>query len=79
LRFFSFSARCPFWITACKTKVRTVMFARVLFLIFPLALLAGCGGGGIVKATGDLNRGFDDLGCLSRDFKGQEPCSTEEN
>lgn len=50
------------------------MFARCLVLILPLVFLAGCGGAGLVKATGDLNRGFDDLGCLSRDFKGQDPC-----
>lgn len=55
------------------------MFARVLFMVLSLATLTGCGGAGIAKATGDLNRGFDDLGCLSRDFRGEAPCPAAES
>ncbi|MDO9418575.1 hypothetical protein [Pararhizobium sp.] len=49
---------------------------RWFLMLLSVVFLSGCGGG-MVKATSDLDRGFDKLGCLSRDFKGDAPCTPQ--
>ncbi|PWJ85714.1 hypothetical protein C7441_102160 [Pseudaminobacter salicylatoxidans] len=48
---------------------------RLALLFLALLMLGGCGMGKAVSTTGKM---FDKYGCMSRDFKGQDPCEPEE-
>lgn len=56
-------------------RIRTLALVAFASVLLPLA---GCGGGGMARAVTTAGQGFDRGECLSRQFKGEEPCDQDE-